>query len=311
MKTVGPRSGFREAGTMKHLRTFACILDVAKSGSIRKSAERLALTPSALTRKIQDFEQEMGVTLFERLPQGMRLNPAGELVVRHIRDQLSDFDRIRSQIADLSGERRGHVSVACSQAFAHEFLPAQIARYRAAHQLVSFSLMVRDHAHVVSALTAFEADLAVVLQPPPTPEFMPLLVLEQPVCAIVAADHPLAATAGPVRLRDCLRWPVVMPDRSLAIRYLLDAARTRVSLPAQVALETGSFEVMRGYAMREHVVTFQIRAGVPREDQRLVAREIDARDMAPAQTVVGQLRGRILPVAAARFTEQVIRALAG
>ncbi|MGV2981666.1 LysR family transcriptional regulator [Camelimonas sp. ID_303_24] len=295
---------------MKHLRTFACILDVAKSGSIRKSAERLALTPSALTRKIQDFEQEMGVTLFERLPQGMRLNPAGELVVRHIRDQLSDFERIRSQIADLSGERRGHVSVACSQAFAHEFLPAEIAAYRAAHPLVSFNLMVRDHAHVVAALTAFEADLAVVLQPPPAPEFMPLLVLEQPVCAIVAADHPLAATRGPVRLRDCLRWPVVMPDRSLAIRYLLDAARLRVSLPVQVALETGSFEVMRSYAMREHVVTFQIRAGVPHENEQLVAREIDARDMAPAQTVVGQLRGRTLPVAAARFMEQVVRALA-
>lgn len=295
---------------MKHLRTFECILDVAKSGSIRKSAERLALTPSALTRKIQDFEQEMGVALFERLPQGMRLNPAGELVVRHMRNQVSDFDRIRSQIADLSGERRGHVSVACSQAFAHEFLPAQIAAYRAAHPLVSFNLMVRDHAHVVAALTSFDADLAVVLQPPPAPEFQPLLVLEQPICAIVAADHPLAAKDGPVRLRECLRWPLVMPDRTLAIRHLLDAARVRVSVPAQVALETGSFEVMRAYAAREHVVTFQIRAGVPLENERLVAREIDLRDMALAQTVVGQLRGRTLPVAAARFTEQVVRALA-
>lgn len=294
---------------MKHQRTFACILDVAKSGSIRKSAERLALTPSALTRKIQDFEQEMGIALFERLPQGMRLNPAGELVVRHIRDQMSDFERIRTQISDLSGVRRGHVAVSCSQAFAHEFLPEQIAVYRAAHPLVSFNLMVRDHVNVVSALTSFEADIAVVLQPPPAPEFLPLLALNQPVCAIFAADHPLAVNPGPVRLRECLRWPIVMPDRSLAVRHLLDAARVRASLPVQVALETGSFEVMRAFALREHVVTFQIRAGTPRDNGRLVAREIDVRDMAPAQTVVGQLRGRTLSVAAAKFTEQVLRVL--
>ncbi len=40
---------------MKHLKTLQCISDVASSGSIRKSAEQLAITPSALTRKIQDF----------------------------------------------------------------------------------------------------------------------------------------------------------------------------------------------------------------------------------------------------------------
>ncbi|MET0745224.1 MAG: LysR family transcriptional regulator, partial [Microvirga sp.] len=104
---------------MKHLRTLICITDVARSGSVRKSAERLNLTPSALTRKIQAFEEELGTPIFERLAHGMRLNAAGELLVRHLRNQVSDFERVRSQIADLSGVRRGHVAVACSQAFSH------------------------------------------------------------------------------------------------------------------------------------------------------------------------------------------------
>ncbi len=74
---------------MKHLRSFASIAEVARSGSIRRAAERLNLTPSALTRRIQDIEHELGATLFERLPQGMRLNAAGELTARHIRDQFA------------------------------------------------------------------------------------------------------------------------------------------------------------------------------------------------------------------------------
>ncbi len=290
---------------MKHLKTLQCIGDIARSGSIRKSAERLAITPSALTRKIQDFEHELGTPIFERLPQGMRLNAAGELVLRYIRDQMSDFDRIKSQIADLSGVRRGHVAVACSQAFAHDLIPTEIEAYRAQHPLVSFNVLVRDHTHAVDALLNFEADIALVLQPPPAPEMQPLLVLRQPLCTMMSANHPLARSGGPVRLRDCLRYPVAMPGTSLAIRHLLQGALVRASLPVQVAIESDSFEVLRSYAEREHVVSFQIRGGIPFRSGNLVARELDERDLPQAQLVLAQLRGRSLSVATSKFVNQI------
>lgn len=294
---------------MRHMKVLQCIRDVAESGSIRRSAERLAITPSALTRKIQDFEQELGTSLFERLPQGMRLNPAGELLLRHIRDQLADFDRLRSQIADLSGVRRGHVAIACSQAFAHELIPNEIETYRAQHPLVSFTVLVRDHVHAVDALTAFEADVAVVLQPPPAPELQPLQMLSQPLCALMGPGHPLARRAT-VRLRDCLQYPIAMPGPGLAIRHLLQGAIVKASMPVRVAIESDSFEVLRSYAAREDVVSFQIRAGLPHDSANLVAREIDGRDLSQAQVVLGQLRGRRLSVAASKFVDQIARSLA-
>ena len=99
---------------MKHLRSLTAVAEVARSGSIRRAAERLNITPSALTRQIQDIEYELGTPIFERLAQGMRLNAAGELLARHIRDQAADLDSVRSQIADLSCVRRGQVALACS-----------------------------------------------------------------------------------------------------------------------------------------------------------------------------------------------------
>jgi DNA-binding transcriptional LysR family regulator len=289
---------------MKHLKTVHSIADVAKCGSIRKSAERLAITPSALTRKIQDFEEELGTPIFERMPQGMRLNAAGELVLRHIRDQLSDFQRLRSQIADLSGVRRGHVAIAASQAFAHGLIPDAIETYRSLHPLVSFTVLSRDHIHAVTAVTSFEADVALVLQPPAVPEFQPLLVLHQPLCALMSRDHPLTAT-DTVRLRDCLRFPVAMPGTSLAIRFLLQTAIVRSSLPVNTVVESDSFEVLRSCAGRDDVITFQIRAGLPTTSDNLVVREIDQRDIPPAQLVLGQLRGRSLSVAASKFVDQL------
>ena len=289
---------------MRHLKTLQCIADVASSGSIRQSAERLSITPSALTRKIQDFEAELGNQIFERMPQGMRLNAAGELVLRHIRSQLSDFERLRSQLADLSGVRRGHITIAASQAFAHGLIPQEIATYRAQHPLVSFSVLVRDHVHAVKAVAGFEADVALVIAPPPAPEFQPLLVLHQPLCALMSKDHPLAS-AETVRLRDCLRYPVAMPGPTLAIRHLLQAALVRSGLPVNAVVESDSFEVLRTYATGEEVISFQIRAGIPQASGNLVAREIDQRDLPPTQLVLGQLRGRALSVAAAKFVDQI------
>ena len=147
---------------MRHLRLLNYINEVARTGSIRRAAEQLNLTPSALNRRIQDVEAELGTAIFERLPRGVRLNAAGELLIRHIRNQIADMGRVRSQIEDLSGFRRGTIAIASSQALAYDFLPSMIASYRAEFPLVEFDLQVRDHGEALAALLEFEVDLAMV-----------------------------------------------------------------------------------------------------------------------------------------------------
>ncbi len=99
------------------------------------------------------------------------MNPAGELLRQHIRLQRTDLARIRSQVADLSGEGRGHVSIACSQALPPYFLPAQIARYRADHPGATFSVVVRDRAHAERDLATYSSDLALRFEPMHLVEF--------------------------------------------------------------------------------------------------------------------------------------------
>ena len=140
---------------MRHLQTLRLIQDVARAGSIRQAAEDMNITSSALNRRIQGFEAEFGAQIFERVPRGVRLNPAGELLMQHIRSQLIDLERIRGQVANLSGERRGHVTIACSQALNPIFLPDQISRYRAEHPGVTFSVRVRDRASAERDLSTF------------------------------------------------------------------------------------------------------------------------------------------------------------
>ncbi|MCP1535256.1 LysR family transcriptional regulator [Methylorubrum extorquens] len=289
---------------MKHLRSLTAVAEVARSGSIRRAAERLNITPSALTRQIQDIEYELGTPIFERLAQGMRLNAAGELLARHIRDQAADLDRVRSQIADLSGVRRGHVALACSQAFVTRMIPEEVETYRAQFPQVAFTVQVRDHVQAVAALVSFEADLALILQPPPSAELHALYAGRQSLCALMRASHPLASEDGPIRLRDCLGHALALPDRSLAIRHHIEQALARRGIEMRATVESGSLEFLRNVVLREDVVSFQVPSGIP-DDPRLRSRLIDARDLEPMSVVLAQLRGRLLPVAASKFADQL------
>ena len=101
---------------MQNLRVYRYIDKISRTGSIRQAAEQLAITPSALNRRVIALEHELGVEIFERLGRGVRLSPAGELLVDAMRKHLAEAEALKSRIADLSGLRRGHVSIACSQA---------------------------------------------------------------------------------------------------------------------------------------------------------------------------------------------------
>jgi len=150
---------------MRHMAPFKDIITIARAGSIRKASEILCISSTALNRRLLAMEEEFGVPIFERLPKGLRLSSAGDLVLRHMQSQIADHEHLCSQIADLSGLRRGHVSIACSQALLPHFLPEQISSFRKSYPDVTFSVHLRDREAAEIALQSNAADLAIVLEP--------------------------------------------------------------------------------------------------------------------------------------------------
>ena len=291
---------------MRHLLPLQYIDAVAKAGSIRKAADSLAITSTALNRRILAMEEDLGVAIFERFPHGVRLSAAGEILIHHVRGQLGDIERVKSQIADLTGERRGHVAIACSQALMPFFLPEQISTYRTAHPAVTFDVLVRDRAAAEQALIDLSADLALVFEPIRLAEFQTLLTIRQPVHVVMHPDHPLASQPT-VRLRDCVQYPIALPTAPYGIRHLMELSVRRTSLRLNPILESDSFEFLRHYVREEFVLSFQLPIGLPAlsDNDGIIDRPLDARDIPHGNLYFGQLHNRTLPVAAARFTQQM------
>src|SRR5690349_4464855 len=72
---------------LRHLRYF---VGVGEEQHFGRAAERLHIAQPALSRQIQDLERELGFTLFDRLPRGVRLNGAGKLFLIDARRILLD-----------------------------------------------------------------------------------------------------------------------------------------------------------------------------------------------------------------------------
>jgi DNA-binding transcriptional LysR family regulator len=257
-----------------------------------------------------DLEEELDTELFERRPRGVRLTAAGETFLRYVRAQSADVERMRSQIEDLKGLRRGVVRIACSQALAPDFLPDEIAKYRVRYPQVAFEVSVLDHERAMRALAAYDVDLVIVFRPPYLANFQPLTKLEQRLVALMTPAHPLASRRA-VRLRDCAAYPVALPERSIGGRQLLDEVTARSGLHFNVVAESNSFEFLRGVVLRGGAISFQIQIGAmtSHHPSGVVARSIDDRDLPNADLVLGQLRGRNLPIPSAVFAEQLMRTL--
>jgi len=279
---------------------------VARNGSIRKAAEQLAITSSALNRRILAMEDDLGVPIFDRVATGVRLNAAGEILIHHFRSQLAEMERVKSQIHDLQGERRGHIGIACSQALMVSILPDEIFSYRAQHPAVSFSLRVCTRHSAVTELKSFNSELALVFEPELSVEFESVASIPQQLHAQMPATHPLSGE-GTIRLRDCLEYPLALPTTNNGVRYLLDQSAARLSISLNVAIESDNSYLLRRVVEDAGLISFVASAGILEtdKDNALVHRPISEKDVPPSALHIGKLKGRHLSVAASKFLQQL------
>lgn len=301
----------RKAELMRLLDQLNYINIVAKTGSIRRAADRLHITSTALNRRILALEEELGCPIFERLPHGVRLNVAGELLIQHIRRNMADLSKVTSQIADLSGMRRGHIPIASNSEIIAGFLPQQIAHYRTSFPDISFDVLRRRPEQALQALQDFEADIAFIFGPIPPQDFHSLASVELEVQIGLAPHHPLASQAQ-LSLLDCQDYPAIMPAEGSGLFDLLQATQAKKGIRLRPIISSESFEFIAHYQLFEDVISFLVPIGDDsrlQDSGRMVVRPLTHSDRIMGRLHIVQAKGRVLPVASAKFAEDVIHRL--
>lgn len=277
---------------------------VARHGSIRKAAKALHIASSALNRRVLDLEAAAGLPLFERLPRGVRATAAGELFLAYARRSLHDLHVLEAQLDGLKGLTSGHVAIAVAESVTGRMLPDAIAEYQAEHPGISFSVTVDGPASLSEALRSDNADLVLTHARPNAKEETVLASAPQPLCALVAPEHPLSNKTV-LRLRDCVPYPIAMPDETLAARALIDEALQLTSVNLEPSFTSNSIEATKVFARMRGGVCFSFRIGGKPDISGMVGIPLSDPSLADARLYLTGRRGRVLPVAAASFAEKL------
>ena len=193
---------------MRYFRT------VIRTGSIRAAAELLNVAPSAVSRQILKLEQELGVQLLNRLPRGVTLTDAGEVVASFSHDAFLQFERVRSELDDMKDNRVGKVTVCCVEGAVADFLPRAIADFQRRHSGISVTVNVRGTHDVVDTVLDDDADIGISFNAGEHPNIRIVERVHQLLSYIVSPRHRLA-DAPVLGVADIADEEIALPDCEL------------------------------------------------------------------------------------------------
>ncbi len=173
------------------LRQLRSLMAIHSAGKISSAAKRLGLTAPAVTLQLQQLESDVGLTLFDRTPDGMRPTAAGLAVLEVARAIDERLRLLEEEMAAISGGRAGHLTVGVVST-AKYFAPRLLAAFLKQHPGIEVDLVVGNRAETIAALKRHDLDTALMGRPPRDVPVRSLVFGDHPFVIIAPADHPLA-----------------------------------------------------------------------------------------------------------------------
>jgi DNA-binding transcriptional LysR family regulator len=209
--------------TLRQLRVLAAVV---RTGSVTAAAQRLNVSPPAITLQMQLLQDQARLPLVVRSAAGTVATDAGAEILRTI-DQIETLlEDCNAALASIAGSHRGSVSVGVVST-AKYFAPRVLGHFVRVHPGLELRLVIGNRADMINGLQHCEIDIAVMGRPPEELDVNATVIGDHPHVIIAAPDHPLASVKliKPACLKDevfLVREPG-SGTRALMERFFADA----------------------------------------------------------------------------------------
>lgn len=184
---------------------------VDAKGSVTAAAEALHYTPSAVSQQLRTLGRDLGVELVAQEGRGIRLTPAGRVLLERSHELLEKWEEIRGDVAGTTDAGGAALRLCGFSTAAAALLPHVVTRVRTSRPNTTVQVIEAEPAECFDLLLADQADLAVVVATDSTPStadprFEQKPLLQDPLDLLVHRDHVLARRPS-VRLSDTADEP--------------------------------------------------------------------------------------------------------
>jgi DNA-binding transcriptional LysR family regulator len=285
------------------LRSF---LAVAHFKSVRRGADNVHITPSAVSRHIAVLERIVGAALFERRSKGMTLTAEGEIMQKHAMRIMGNFDVAKSAVDEIRGLRRGVVRVAAMEAVTSSLVNPTIRDFMAEHigLFCEVEVVSRYNNGEINSLLRDEIDIGITYKLKTYSDIEYLAEFETPFAVIMAPNHPLAVNEK-LSLRDLTGTPVAALHASSATRRMTEEALRSVGVQLEYTLVVNNIEMTKEFARTGAGVTIlpAISSQLECRTGSLIAVPLSEWRLSRVRATICTRRGRPLTKAAECFVE--------
>ncbi|MEN5255957.1 LysR family transcriptional regulator [Pseudomonas protegens] len=223
----------------KQLRSF---VEVIRQGGFTQAARTLHISQSAVSKQIAQLEQSLGTPLLERQGSHIRLTAAGNVVLQRAEGMLRLRHELLSELDDLSQLARGELRLGLPLLGSDALFASRFAEYRRRYPNIQVQLLEGGSLNVEQAVRNGELELGGSLTPK-DPAFAYQPFCDEPLDALLPADHPLAMNAQ-VRLEELADTPFLLYQRSFVLNDRLLQACQQVGFTPREGGRSGQADFL-------------------------------------------------------------------
>lgn len=217
---------------LNQLRTFVA---VAEADSFADAAQRVFLTPAAVSLQMRSLEEEIGASLFDRSRRPPQLSAHGRHLIPFARDALATVQVFKDQ-ARSANELAGTLALGCISGITSNVLPRVLRNLRRTHPAVRVRIEESDSGTLSQRVARRELDAAIVTEPAiRNPDLEYVAVISEPMMVIAAARHK-----GKSDLELLEKLPFLSLNRASGVGQLTDAELKRRGIVTRDAMELDS-----------------------------------------------------------------------
>ena len=220
---------------------------VAEQLSFRKAAEELYLTQPAVSLQVKALEEDIGVQLFDRTGVRIALTEAGKILLGYSRQANALFVQAEHEIAALSGDHAGQLSLGASSTIAQYVLPRLLGEFSREHPCVHPTMISGNTEQIVEAVEEQKIELGLIEGPALSRDVKTEPFLEDELVLIVEAAHEWAELKS-IPCSEIAAAPLLMRERGSGTRRVVELALAQKGVKAKslrIVMELDSTEAIK------------------------------------------------------------------
>ena len=259
---------------LRDLRYFEAIAEFEHIG---RATQRLHRTQPALTSAVRRLEEACGAPLFEKAGRGIRLTPAGRVLLKWAQRMRFDVEDAKREIGDIGRGLSGHIRIGIVPTAAQFLLPPAARQLMARAPAVTLRTVVGLIDTLKPMLRAGDLDLMVGTESPDEPGFASQRLAEDHIVVAASAKHEILRRTPTLKDLTAYKW--VLQPPGAPTRDWLDHTFDRKRLPRpQVQVESSMLLMLPALIAETGLLSFISRHHLDESDKRSPLREVPLKE---------------------------------